>query len=138
MLGPNQRPLPCKGSEIVFWSFLVVAKLLQKRVFTSCRFPQAFRSFTRVAARLLHRLERSSSARLALSGDPITFASVTLQDRLVWLDTEAGTIGYADPVVLVVGAQATDILGQHDRSAHLHRRGVVEREGEVQAGCRCH
>jgi hypothetical protein len=67
------------------------------------------------------------SAQLPLSGDPITLASVTLQNRLVRFDTDAGTVRYGDPVAFVVGTQATDILGQHDRSAHLHGRGVVER-----------
>lgn len=72
---------------------------------------------------------RASSGipRLVSSGDPGAFDSVTLQDRLVRFDTKAGALGYGDPIALVVGAQPTDVLGQHDRSAHLRCRGVVER-----------
>jgi len=49
---------------------------------------------------------------LALGGDPITFASVALQDSLIRFDSEARTVGYGDPIALVVGAQFTDVLGQ--------------------------
>jgi hypothetical protein len=55
MLGSNQRPLPCEFSAVVCWGFLELAKSLQIAVFLRRRFSQAFRRFTRVAARLLHR-----------------------------------------------------------------------------------
>jgi hypothetical protein len=54
MLVSNQRPLLCEGSKIVCWTFLELSKHLQKKAFLSRRFPQHFRRFTWVAARLLH------------------------------------------------------------------------------------
>jgi hypothetical protein len=54
MLGSNQRPLPCEGSAIVFQRFLELAEYLQIAVLLRPRISQHFRTFTRVAARLLH------------------------------------------------------------------------------------
>jgi hypothetical protein len=67
MLGSNQRPLPCEGSVIFCWRFLEVAKCLQIAVFLLCRLSQAFRIFTRVAARLLHR-SRKNKGRAPFRG----------------------------------------------------------------------
>ena len=54
MLGSNQRPLPCEGSNTMSWLFAVVQKMLQISIFslTSCRGCSLL--FTWVAARLLH------------------------------------------------------------------------------------
>ena len=54
MLGSNQRPLPCEGSESVCWGFLELAICLQTAEFLRRHISEHFRSFTRVAARLLH------------------------------------------------------------------------------------
>jgi hypothetical protein len=54
-LGSNQRPLPCEGSAMVCWRFLELTESLQMAVCPRWHFPQHFRRFTRVAARLLHR-----------------------------------------------------------------------------------
>ena len=50
--GSNQRPLPCEGSKIVCWTFLQVAKPLQKAILLRIHFPLVFRRFTRVAAQV--------------------------------------------------------------------------------------
>ena len=60
MLVLNQRPLPCEASTMVCWRFRELSKYLQKKAFLSRRFPQHFRRFTRLAARLLLDLSNSS------------------------------------------------------------------------------
>src|SRR5688500_4462309 len=55
MLGSNQRPLPCESSATVRWRFLAFAKLPQTHVFRRRHISRHFTSFTRVAARLLHK-----------------------------------------------------------------------------------
>ena len=62
MLVSNERPLPCEGSTMVCWSFLELAKLPQIAVFLCWIFSRAFRGFTRVAARLLHKVETVAEA----------------------------------------------------------------------------
>jgi hypothetical protein len=63
MLGSNQRPLPCEGSEMVCWRFLELAKCLQIGALGLGPFSQPFRVFTRVAARLLHTGGPTPAAR---------------------------------------------------------------------------
>jgi len=62
MLVSNQRPLPCEGSTMVRWSFLEIAKFPQIAAFLWWIFSRAFRGFTRVAARLLHKFETVAEA----------------------------------------------------------------------------
>ena len=62
MLISNQRPLPCGGSAMVCWTFLRIAKRPQIAAFLCQFFSQHSQRFTRIAARLLHKVETVTEA----------------------------------------------------------------------------
>jgi hypothetical protein len=65
MLGSNQRPLPCEGSAIVFWSFLEFPKCLQITVFLYFHFSLHFRIFVWVAAHRVYSVELETKGHKA-------------------------------------------------------------------------